>query len=144
VITQQEGLQVKTILVLEDESAVMRLFRRVLDGYTILEATTAEEARQRFIENGRHLDLLIADVILPKSSGIHTALLLREASSQLRIVLTSGYPRSMWSDQDAIDLRQLGSDSVVFLQKPFLPTTLLKTVHSCIGRPVSWATAVAG
>lgn len=134
----------KTILVLEDESALMRLFRSVLDGYTILEARTAEEALQKFIGNGRHLDLLIADVMLPKSSGIHTALLLREASSELRIVLTSGYPRNMWRDQDAVDLRRLGSDSVVFLQKPFLPTTLLKTVHSCIGPPVSWATAVAG
>jgi len=55
---------VKTILVLEDNPAVMGIFRVILNAHTILEATTVEEALQRFIENDRLLDLMISDVVL--------------------------------------------------------------------------------
>ena len=128
----------KTILILEDEPALMALFRAVLSGYTILEASTAEEALRVFLEHDRKLDLLIADVVLRVGSGIsgiHVALLLREANSNLSILLTSGYPRSLWNDPDGADLKRLGSDSVAILQKPFSPATLLRHVYDSIGPP---------
>jgi CheY-like chemotaxis protein len=122
---------VKTILVLEDDPAVMGIFRVILKAFTILEATTLEEALQKFVENDRHIDLMIADIILTVGSGIHAALIVRNEVPELPIVLTSGYPQNMWSDQDATDLRRLGPDSVHILQKPFLPATLLTTI-SCV------------
>lgn len=124
----------KTILILEDEPVVMALIRRVLSKrYAILESTTAEEALQRFSEHHCAVDLLIADVTLPVSSGIRVALELRGANQALRIILTSGYPPEMWPDQDAAELNEIPSGSVATLLKPFLPATLQEMVAALIG-----------
>jgi CheY-like chemotaxis protein len=90
----------KTILVLEDDAAVMNMFRDILSAYTIVGATTAEEALYKCVQNGQRPDLMIADVILRVGSGIHAALVLRQVLPELPVILTSGYPKSMWSDRD--------------------------------------------
>ena len=125
----------KTILILEDEPSLMNLLHRVLNryGYATLQARDAEEALRRFADNGRQIDLLLADVILPKVSGIHVALLLRTELSDLGVILMSGYPSSEWSGRYAADLRRLGSDTVGTLQKPFTPQCLLKTIVDLVG-----------
>jgi DNA-binding response OmpR family regulator len=110
----------------------MGIFRIILNAFTILEATTIEEALRKFIENDRHVNLMIADVILPVGSGIHAALVLRSEVPELPIILTSGYPQSMWSDQGITDLLRLGPDSVQIIQKPFLPATLLATISGLL------------
>jgi len=124
-----------TILILEDEPSVMDLTRMVLTplGHTILEAKTAEEAFRRFEESDGAIDLLIADVTLPVSSGIRVALELRSLLPYLRIILTSGYPPFMWNEQDTAELSELPSDSVATLQKPWVPEVLRQTVARFVG-----------
>jgi response regulator RpfG family c-di-GMP phosphodiesterase len=63
----------KTIFLLDDESIVIKLLRRVLKAYTLIEATTAEQALRLFIDRDRQVDILVADVTLPRSSGIQVA-----------------------------------------------------------------------
>src|SRR4051812_33955646 len=67
-----------TLLLLDDESAVMNLLRRVLKEYNLIEATTAQEALRLFMENHRQADLLIADLSLVNhlgnTSGVATSL----------------------------------------------------------------------
>jgi len=112
-------------------------------GYGILEAATADEAIQRFDESDGRLDLLIADVNLPLGpSGIRAAMEMRSSLPFLRIILTSGFPPSLWDDQDAAELSELPSDSVVTLQKPFPLRVLLQIVHRLVGMPVEEAVAV--
>jgi CheY-like chemotaxis protein len=128
---------VKTILVLEDDAAVLGLIRWCIerDGYSPLEATTAAGALQRFEENDGHIDLLIADCTLAVSSGIRVALELRSLLPCLPIILTSGYPPSMWNQKDRAELEEFPSDCVQFLQKPFQTVALLAHVHNLIGEP---------
>jgi DNA-binding response OmpR family regulator len=123
------------ILVLEDESILLRLLRRVLRQYAVLEASTAEEALQRFADNKRTIDLLIADVSLPDSSGVHVALSLRLENPGLPVILTSGYPVCGWCDRDYSALQRLGADSVTVIQKPFQSQVLLRRVRELIGDP---------
>jgi CheY-like chemotaxis protein len=87
--------------------------------------------------NGRHLDLLLADLKVPKSSGIQLALLLRLEIPNLPVLLTSGYPVSAWSERDCADLERLGSNYVTILQKPFRPQTLSDAVCELIGVPTT-------
>jgi CheY-like chemotaxis protein len=133
------GVTVKTVLVLDDDSAILALIRMVIEssGYAVLEATSAQEAFERFEENDAQVDLLIADVTLRESSGIRVALELRSLLPYLRIIITSGFPTDMWNDQDAAELNELPSDSVIALQKPFDPATLLNSVHRLIGLPLA-------
>src|SRR5450432_2721482 len=113
----------KTILLLEDESDVMEFLRHMLKEYSVIEAPTAEHALRLFTQHGRHVDLLIADVTLPKSSGIQVALLLRSEIPDLPVILTSCYPVSDWTGRDYTDLERLGPRAALF-QKPFEAQTL--------------------
>jgi DNA-binding response OmpR family regulator len=131
----QEGDAMKNILILEDEPFLSNFLRLVLQGYFVVSTTTAEHALCKFIEYNRSFDLLISDVALPKSSGVQVALVLRSELPELKIILTSGYPLSMWSEQNSSDLQRLGRDSVTLLMKPFSIQTLLNTVDALIGLP---------
>lgn len=122
----------KTLLVLEDEPALRVLLRHLLKHYCLIEAATAEQALQLFNDHGS-VDLLLADVTLPTSSGIQVALLLRSEIPGLPVILTSGYPVSVWSKRDAADLERLGSSSLAIIQKPFQTQVLPNTVREMIG-----------
>jgi CheY-like chemotaxis protein len=123
----------KTILVLEDNASVMMVLRLMLEPYSLIEASNAEQALRLFTGHGCKIDLLVADVRLPTSSGIHVALLLRSEVPDLPVVLTSGYPVSAWNDLDSADLERLGSTSVAILQKPFQGKILSDAVRELIG-----------
>lgn len=125
----------KNILILEDEPFLSSFLRLVLQGYFVVSTTTAENALCKFIEYNRRFDLLISDVKLPTSSGIQVALILRSEMPELKIILTSGYALSMWSEHNSSDLQRLGKDSVTLLIKPFSIQTLLNTVDDLIGPP---------
>ena len=126
----------ETILLLDDESTLLKLLGSVLSRqYNVIKVGTAEQAVGSFIEHHRQVDLLVADLSLAKSSGILVALLLRSVIPGLPIILTSGYPVSSWSERDSADLDRLGSNSVVILQKPFSSQALLKTIRALMGGP---------
>jgi DNA-binding response OmpR family regulator len=97
------------------------------------EANTAEEAFVRFEESDGGIDLLVADVTLPDRPGTRVALELRSLLPNLRVILTCGYPPSMWDEQDAAELSELPSDSVLTLQKPFAPLQLQQAVIRFLG-----------
>jgi two-component system cell cycle sensor histidine kinase/response regulator CckA len=122
---------VKTILLLDDEVSMVKLMSRVLvrRGYSVLESSNTEGAIERFRDVRGQIDLFIADVNLPSSTGIQVALLLRAELPSLKVILMSGYPRSDWRRQDATDLEGLGSASLIILQKPFTPQALLNCIQ---------------
>jgi CheY-like chemotaxis protein len=124
---------VKTLLVLEDEPIVMALLRHMLKQYRLIEAATAEQALRLFTEHGRRIDLLLADVTLPTSSGIQVALILRSEVPTLPVILTSGYPVAVWSKFDAADLQRLGPNLVAVIQKPFQAGVIPSTIREMIG-----------
>ena len=93
----------KTVLVLEDKPAIMKLLKQALSRYNLIEATATDEALRPFADRGHHVDLLIADVTLPTDSGLRVAFFLRTAVRNLPVILTSGYPVISWSvrEEDA-------------------------------------------
>lgn len=135
----------KSILLLEDEWQIRKYLYSILMplGYELLEAATAEEAFHQFEQKDCHLDLLIADVNLPLGpSGVRVALGMRSLLPFLRVILTSGFPQSLWDDQDAAELSELPSDSVICLQKPFAASALLQSVERLIGLPLAESPAL--
>ena len=133
----------KTLLVLEDDSSVMMILRLMLEQYSLIEASTAEQALRLFTDGGRKIDLLVADVTLPTGSGIQVALLLRSEVPDLPVILISGYPVSAWSDRDSADLERLGSRSVAILPRPFQGNALSDAVRELIGTVPSEAVRTA-
>jgi two-component system, cell cycle sensor histidine kinase and response regulator CckA len=94
----------KALLLLEDEPLVMTLLRHMLKQYSLVEATSGEEAIRLFHDRDPEIQLLLAEVSLPSSSGVEVALILRSEVPCLPVILTSGYPVNRWNERDAADL----------------------------------------
>jgi two-component system cell cycle sensor histidine kinase/response regulator CckA len=113
-----------TILVVDDESALLRLLARVLEkaGHTVLTAMDGAEAISVFDEHCDLIDVVILDVNIPPQ-GIHEVFVhMIEVRSDLAPILSSG---------DVLDsnLRdELEAHGGTFLRKPFVPKALLSVV----------------
>lgn len=57
------------ILVIDDEPAILRAFRRVLFSHEVVLATSGEEALQKLAEGGS-FDVIFCDVMMPEMSGV--------------------------------------------------------------------------
>ncbi len=120
----------ETVLYVEDEITVRSLTAHVLRrlGYTVLEAASGKQARDA-VEgyNGREIDLLFSDVVLPDAGGQDLADWIRETrNGRTKLLFTSGYV-------DESILRRHGLDvDTAFLQKPFTPADLAKKVREVL------------
>jgi CheY-like chemotaxis protein len=122
-----------SILILEDEAFLIKLMKSVLvREFDVIEASSAQEAILRFQENSSSVQLLIADLTLPVSSGVQVARYLRQQRTGLPVILTSGYPKAFWSEQQMSDLYWLGPESLIILQKPFPARDLRESVQKLV------------
>jgi two-component system cell cycle sensor histidine kinase/response regulator CckA len=112
------------ILLVEDDGAVRDLTAKILrdNGYSVLEARSAEEAVEIIDGEDREIDIIFSDVVLPGRSGIQMVEELVGSGSRTKIILASGYaaPKSQW------DLIQ--EKGYRFLQKPYKMVELLKAM----------------
>ena len=116
-----------TVLVVEDETAVLALARRVLEreGYRVLAAGSGPEAR-RILEEEPEVDLVVSDVIMPKQSGPELIQGLRRTHPGIRSLFMSGYAA------DELEIRGLSREKENFLPKPFAPEDLVAAVRDAL------------
>jgi two-component system cell cycle sensor histidine kinase/response regulator CckA len=129
-VTADEKVRGKqeTILLVEDEPVLRELARVILNDYDyrVLEAATGVEAIRVFEENDGKIDLLLTDMVMPEGiSGRELAQELKRRKPDLKVVYTSGYSAEvMGEDPELRDVR--------FLQKPYPPPQLARTVRECL------------
>ena len=65
----------ETILLVEDETSVRDLTRRMLEesGYRVLSAASGSDALRLCTTNREHIDLLMTDVVMPRMRGVEVA-----------------------------------------------------------------------
>jgi len=117
----------RVILLVDDALAVRGLARRVLEGegYTVLEASSAEEALELAGEPGTDVDLLLTDYRLPEMRGPELARRLTQRQPDLITVYMSGY------GEEALEGEELVPGST-FIQKPFSPVELGMKVRTLL------------
>ncbi|MFZ5563751.1 MAG: ATP-binding protein, partial [Thermodesulfobacteriota bacterium] len=105
----------KTVLVVEDETSVLKLVRRILErlGYAVLTATGPSSAIKLAEELEGRIHLLITDVIMPEMNGRDLAGRLQDRHPGLAVLYMSGYTA------DAIGRQGELEADVHFIQKPF-------------------------
>ncbi len=115
------------ILVVDDEPQIRRVLRTTLSfrGYTILEASTGEEAVELAAKHKP--DLILLDVNLPGISGIETCREIRRASDAPIIMLTV---RS--AERDKVVALDAGADD--YVTKPFSIEELLARIRASLRR----------
>lgn len=116
----------ETILLVEDEPAVRRLMRSVFErhGYQIIEADSGKSALALWHENQNKIDLMLTDLVMPDGiTGLMLAEQLRQERPALKVIFSSGYSPELGAQNFS-----LPPDSC-YLQKPFNPSILLRTVR---------------
>jgi two-component system sensor histidine kinase EvgS len=119
----------ETVLVVEDEAAVLKLACRVLAdlGYTVLSAATPVEALGQAEAHGGRIDLLITDVVMPQMNGRELAERLRERHGPLRVLYMSGYTANTIAHHGVLEA------GVAFMEKPFSRQALARHVRQALG-----------
>ena len=117
-----------TVLLVDDEPALVRLGRRVLEGagFVVLEASDPVEAVRVLDEHDGEVDLLATDVVMPGSSGIELARRVRESRPELPVLFMSGYP-----DEVIARVGELG-DQDGFLAKPYAADELVQAARRAL------------
>jgi len=121
----------ETVLLVDDDSAVRSVARIALEGagYSVIEASGAEEALSAVSERNASVALLITDVVMPRMPGVELARKLGEISSKVRVLYTSGYTANVISHHGILEA---GLD---YLEKPFSSLELLRKVREILDRP---------
>ncbi|MDB4980173.1 MAG: domain S-box-containing protein [Myxococcales bacterium] len=117
------GSRGETILIVDDEAdvrtAVARLLKR--QGYRVLEANSADEARAALAADAASIKLLLLDHSMPYESGPEAIPSLKLLSDAPIVLFTGG-------------ASELPPGAAALLEKPALAAELLKTVHDLIAR----------
>ena len=115
----------QTILVVEDDSAILRLVEIILakGHYEVLSANSADEGLRIGTNFPRPIDLLLSDVVMPHMTGPNLAAKLKELRPDMRVMLMSGYP------DGALLILNYGWH---FINKPFVAKVLLERVQSIL------------
>jgi len=110
----------ETILLVEDESAILKMTTTMLErlGYTVVAAATPGEAIRLAHEYRGRIDLLMTDVVMPEMNGKELAKNLLSYFPDLKRLFMSGYTANVIAHHGVLD------EGVHFIQKPFLKKDL--------------------
>jgi DNA-binding response OmpR family regulator len=116
------------VLVVEDEDAVREFAARALRqyGYSVLVAGRPQEALLIAAEHPGTIDLVLADVIMPRTSGPGLMTKLRELRPTARVVFMSGFTENALGHHGVLE------SSYPFLQKPFSPEVLARKIREAL------------
>jgi PAS domain S-box-containing protein len=119
----------ETLLLVEDEAAVRRLTKRILEarGYHVIEAA---DGRQALIVAAAHdgpIHLLLTDVVLPHLGGRELARQIRAIRPETAVVYMSGYP------DDSL-LQESGIGHAFFIVKPFTADALAVLLRTAVAQ----------
>jgi two-component system cell cycle sensor histidine kinase/response regulator CckA len=120
----------KTVLLVEDETAVRKLTARLLQeqGFTVLVACDGPQALSLVRDRSQHIDLLLTDVVLPGAlQGDEVARCILRERQELKVVFMSGYPRDAVLRSGRLD------EGINYLDKPFTADALAAKLREVLG-----------
>ncbi|HER63500.1 MAG TPA: PAS domain-containing sensor histidine kinase [Desulfobacteraceae bacterium] len=115
IVTQAPKGRGETVLLVEDEPAIMEMARRMLEklGYRVVATNMASEAIRLAGNHTGGIHLLITDVIMPEMNGRDLADQLHGVHPDIKILFMSGYTADVIAHRGVLD------EGVNFIQKPF-------------------------
>lgn len=119
----------ETILVVEDDPAVRKLARGVLEeyGYGVYDAGSAAEAMAVWRQHASDIRLLFTDIVLPDGmSGWTLAETLRRENNDLKVIYSTGF------DSETLGRRLDPRSDHLLLRKPYPVQTLVSAVRSAL------------
>jgi CheY-like chemotaxis protein len=117
----------ETILVAEDDAALRRLIREVLNdlGYRVMLAQDGLEAIDLFVPNQTEIDLVILDILMPNLGGRDAYRRIRQLDPGVPVIFMTG---------DIQQARSVEETDAGFLQKPYSVDSLGREVRRMLDR----------
>jgi PAS domain S-box-containing protein len=125
-VAQEPAHHRGTVLVVEDEPAMVRLLKNLLHqaGYDVLAAMDGEQAVDLFGRHKEEVDIALVDLNLPKTKGSDVIRALKEQNPKVRIIVASGYLEPEVRSQ----LSRAGVTE--YIHKPYAIDEVLKKLQS--------------
>jgi two-component system cell cycle sensor histidine kinase/response regulator CckA len=116
----------RTILLVDDSEMVRNIVYDFLDGqgFNVIKAEDPNQALQ--LANGKHIDLLVTDVVMPVMNGPELYRKLAEYHLGLKVIYMSGYSNNAIVDHGAF------KKGINFIQKPFATNDLAKIIETAL------------
>lgn len=118
----------ETVLLVEDDADVRAIGVRTLHahGFQVLEAVDGIDAL--IVARGYHgvIHVLVTDVVMPRMGGKELAERLSAERPEMRVLFASGYTRNAIVHQGVLE------KGTSFLQKPYVPATLVAKVREVL------------
>ena len=105
-----------TLLVVDDEPAILRMLTEVLNGsrFSVITTTRGDSAVEMYRQHPGKIDLVLLDLQMHPWNGLQVLSELRRINPQVRVAFMSGSP----SDGPVAEMMEAGEVSV--FPKPFL------------------------
>jgi DNA-binding NtrC family response regulator len=117
--TNPTDQQKKTVLVVDDDAALLESLREVLGKiYNILGANNGEDALRQSNDFKSEIHALLSDFQMPGMTGIELATQITVQRPKIKVLLMSGYPAGML----------VLNEGWHFLPKPFIASQLLALI----------------
>ena len=117
----------RTVLLVEDEPFVREATCSILEraGFEVLPAQDAADALHIFEDCQRLIDLVMTDMVLPGRTGQELGQDLRQRSSDVKVLVTSGYSNAEYATEDP-------ASHTYFLAKPYSRRALLEKIEQIL------------
>jgi len=114
------------ILVVDDEESICKSVRKILSrkGYEVADALNVADAVKKM--QNTPFDLVITDLMMPKTSGLELLEIVRDHYPELDVVMITGYA----SIESAVKAVKLGAAG--YLAKPFTPDELMTVTEKAL------------
>jgi two-component system, cell cycle sensor histidine kinase and response regulator CckA len=118
----------ETILIVEDEEMLREMLKTVLSskGYQVLTASDGIEAVEIYALHRQNINLVVADIGLPRLAGSEVFLRLKQSNPGIRVVLASGFL------EPALKTEMIKAGAKEVIQKPYQPNEFLKSVRKAL------------
>ena len=125
-----QGLR-ETILVVDEDEVLRNLEKHVLasNGYKVLTAKDGQQAMKVFSRHRADIDLVFADIALPKLRGDRLLEKMRKINPQVRVIFAGGYV------DERLKSQLLEAGAVECVQKPRSAGEIVAAVQVALNQP---------
>jgi two-component system cell cycle sensor histidine kinase/response regulator CckA len=119
----------RLVLVVDDEPMALRVATAALAnaGFRVIVAENGAAGLEAFFANQDHIDLVLADIVMPVMDGTTMAERMKRVRPQTPILLMTAY-----SD---VVIDMLNETKFPLIRKPFLPADLIRAVNANLDPP---------